>query len=144
MFICELDPAFAFGLMLFAPPFEEHDFARYVETIPQLDARATGRDSPVLLMEFVADYPAPNAVWRKRFVEARASLVSRPMVALVAPSMAMRAGIGLARWIQPPKFEQRVFSTFEGAMQWVEDARGPSTKILRRLHEEAMQKAGRS
>ena len=143
MFIVEYDSAFAFGVMLFELPSEENDFARYVEAIPKLDSRAAGRDAPVLVVEFAEGYPAPSAVWRKRFVEARVKLASSPLVALVAPSVAMRAGIALARWIRPPQFEQRVFSTFDEAMEWTEEKRGGTTKILHRLYLEAKQRAGR-
>jgi hypothetical protein len=138
MFVYEIDPAFGFAVVLFAPPAEEDDFARYVELIPQLDRRGAEREAPVLLLEFGEGYPPPNAIWRKRFVDARASLASRPIVALVTPSRAMRAGIALARWIRPPTFDQSVFATVDEAMGWLAEARGPTAaKLLRRLYADA-------
>ena len=144
MFLCEFDTAFALGVMLFEVPPDEEDFARYIEAIPTMDQRAKGRESPVLVVEFGAGYPAPKAAWRKRLVEARDHIVSKPLVALVAPSVAMRAGISLVRWLDPPPFEQQVFSTFEEAMEWVAQKRGPTTKVLARLYEDVTRKAGRT
>ena len=137
MFTSEFDSAFACAVLLFALPFEEGDFARHVELLPMLDARMEGRDRPVIVLEFEDGYPVPNALWRKRMVEARANVRSRPVVALVTPSFAQRAGAGLAAWIRPPQFEQRVFSTFEEAMKWIGEKRGVTTKILHKLRADA-------
>ena len=137
MFICEIDPAFGFAVMIFAPPAEEDDFARYVELVPQLDRRGAEREGPALIVEFGEGYPPPSATWRKRFVDARAGLASKPIVALVTPSRAMRAGIALAGWMRPPTFDQSVFATVEEAMDWVVGVRGPSAKVLHRLYGDA-------
>ncbi len=91
MFTYEIDPAFAFAVMLFRLPVEEHDLARYIDAIPKLDRRVAGRDSPVLVVELAEGYPAPSAMWRKRLVEARQKLVSKPLVAIAAPSISRAA-----------------------------------------------------
>ena len=140
MFVYEIDPAFGFAVVVFAPPVEEDDFARYVELIPQLDRRGAGREGPALIVEFAEGYPPPNASWRKRFVDARAGIASKPIVALVTPSRAMRTAIALARWIRPPTFDQGVFATVEEAMDWVTTARGPAAKVLDKLHGDALRR----
>jgi hypothetical protein len=137
VFICEFDSAFGFGIMLFEPPFEEADFEQYVELVPKLDKRIGEREGSALVLEFAPGYPGPNALWRKRFVEARRSMVSKPVVAIVVPSFAMRAGVALAAWIKPRPFEQGVFGTFAEAMVWLEEKRGPTTKILQSLYADA-------
>jgi hypothetical protein len=143
-FLHEVDPAFAFALILFELPFEEHDFEQYVEVIPKLDQRVAGREGPALIVELAEGYPSPNAVWRKRFVAARANIVSKPLVAIVVHSAAARAAVGLARWLEPPPFEQQVFGTFEAAVTWIEQKRGPTTKVLRRLYAELKGRHGKT
>jgi hypothetical protein len=138
VFVCEYDPVFAFGVMLFGLPGEERDCDQYVESIPKLDKRVGRRDAS-LLVEFVEGYTPPNALWRKRFIEARSHLVSRPRVALVLPSAAARATLKLANWVSPAPFEQRPFSTADEAIVWLAERAG-SRKPLDALYQSARAK----
>lgn len=130
------DSAFGFAVMVFATPPSEDDADHYVAAVRTLDAMGAERDGSALVLVFEAGYPMPDAVLRKRFVEARKGMRSRPVVALVGAHPLMRASVIAARWISPPPFPQEATATFAEAVEWIESKRGPTLRVLDRLYAE--------
>jgi hypothetical protein len=131
------DPLHAFAVMVLSPPGGDTDIDEYVACVKRLDAAAANRDGAALVMVLESGYPLPNAESRARGVAARKDMKSRPVVAVVTTNPLLRAAIVAARWISPPPFEQAVVTTFEDAVTWIEEKRGPTLRLLHRMYEEA-------
>lgn len=137
MFESKYDSAFAFAVFVFSAPYSEKDADDYVTQVRQLDRMAAEREGCALILVLEKGYPAPDARLRKRFVEARRDIKSRPVVAIVSEHPLIRMAIGAVRWLSPPPFPQQVFDTVPEAIAWIESQRGPTLRVLGRLYEEA-------
>lgn len=134
----------AFAVMVLSPPASETDIDEYVACVKTLDAVATNREGSALVMVLEEGYPLPNADARKRGVDARKDMKSRPVVAVVTTSRLLRAALVAARWISPPPFEQAVVATFEEAVAFIEAKRGSTRQLLHRMYDEARKAPGPS
>jgi hypothetical protein len=134
------DPLHAFAVMVLTPPATENDVDDYVAAVKKLDGVAANRDGSALVLVLDSGYPLPNAAARKRSIEARKDMKSRPVVAVVTTNPLLRAGLAAARWFSPPPFEQAIVTTFDDAVKFIESKRGPTLRILNRLYEEATRK----
>ena len=130
------DALHAFAVMVLSPPATNTDVDEYVACIKTLDAVGANREGSALVMILEAGYPLPNAEGRKRGVDARKDMKSKPVVAVVTTSPLLRAAIGAARWISPPPFEQGVVATFEEAVAFIESKRGSTMRVLQRLYDD--------
>lgn len=131
------DASHALAVMLLAPPATETDIDDYVACLKVLDGVGVNRKTAALVLVLEEDYPLPGATARKRGVDARKDMKSRPVVAVVTSNPLLRAALAAARWISPPPFEQRVVTTFDEAVSFIESRRGPTLGILQRLHDVA-------
>ncbi len=131
------DPLHAFAVMVLTPPQEATDIDEYVTCVKTLDAFAANREGSALVMVLEEGYPLPNAEARKRGVDARKDMKSKPVVAVVTTNPLLRAAIAAARWISPPPFEQAVVTSFDDAVAFIDAKRGPTLKILHRLYDDA-------
>lgn len=134
------DALHALAVMVLTPPQEDTDIDAYVACVKTLDAVAVNREGSALVMVLEDGYPLPNAHARKRGVDARKDMRSRPVVAIVTTNPLLRAAIGAARWISPPPFEQGVVANFDDAVAFIDSKRGPTLKILHRLYDDARSK----
>jgi hypothetical protein len=105
--------------------------------VKRLDAVGADHPRAALALVIADGYPLPGADARRRGVDARKNMVSRPVVAVVTTSPLVRAAIAASRWISPPPYEQRVLPTFEEAVTFIEAKRGPTLRILDRMYDEA-------
>lgn len=131
------DPLHAFAVMVLSPPASDADIDEYVACVKTLDGVATNREGSALVMVLDDGYPLPNAEARKRGVDARKDMKSRPVVAVVTTSALMRAALVAARWVSPPPFEQAVVATFDEAVAFIESKRGSTRQLLHRLYQDA-------
>lgn len=138
------DQLHAFAVMVLSPPASDTDIDEYVACVKTLDAVATNREGSALVMVLEEGYPLPNAEARKRGVDARKDMKSRPVVAVVTKNPLLRAALVAARWISPPPFEQAVVSTFDEAVTFIETKRGSTRQLLHRLYEDARKSPGPS
>jgi hypothetical protein len=136
MFHYRYDPLRAIAVMVLAPPASEQDIDDYVRCVKTLDEAATNRERSALVLVLESGYPLPDAKTRKRAVDARKDMKSRPCVAVVTSNPLLRAALAAARWISPPPFEQAVVATFEEAVRFIEAKRGPTLRVLERMFEE--------
>lgn len=130
------DALHAFAVMVLSPPATEGDIDEYVACIRTLDGVGANREGSALVMILEAGYPLPNAEARKRGVDARKDMKSKPVVAVVTTNPLLRAAIGAARWISPPPFEQGVVATFDEAVAFIESKRGGTMRLLQRLYDD--------
>lgn len=130
------DALHAFAVMVLSPPATDGDIDEYVACIKTLDAVGASREGSALVMILEAGYPLPNAEARKRGVDARKDMKSKPVVAVVTTNPLLRAAIGAARWISPPPFEQGVVATFDDAVAFIESKRGGTMRLLQRLYDD--------
>lgn len=130
------DAIHAFAVMVLSPPATDGDIDEYVACIRTLDAVAANREGSALVMILESGYPLPNAEARKRGVDARKDMKSKPVVAVVTTNPLLRAAIGAARWISPPPFEQGVVATFDEAVAFIESKRGGTMRVLQRLYDD--------
>lgn len=137
MFHYRFDPLHAFAVMVLAPPASETDTDEYVACVKTLDAAAANRNGSALVLVLASGFPLPDAPARKRAVDARKNMKSKPVVAVVTTNPLLRAALAAARWISPPPFDQSVSATFEEAVQFIESKRGPTLRLLDRMYEEA-------
>jgi hypothetical protein len=138
MFESKYDSAFAFAVLVFAPPYSDKDIDDYETRIQQLDRFVAGRERSALILVMEKGYPLPDARMRKRFVEARRNIQSRPVVAIVSEHPLLRLVVTAAHWISPLPFPHQVCSTVPEAIAWIESQRGPTLRVLDRLYEEAV------
>ena len=136
MFHHRYDPLHAFAVMVLAPPASESDIEDYVTCVKMLDGVAANREGSALVLVLESGYPLPDAAARKRGVDARKDMKSRPVVAVVTTNPLLRAALEAARWMSPPPFEQSVSATFDEAVQFIEGKRGPTGRLLNRMYEE--------
>jgi hypothetical protein len=136
MFHYRYDPLHAFAVMVLAPPAADSDIDDYVACVKMLDGVAANREGSALVLVLESGYPLPDGAARQRAVDARKNMKSRPVVAVVTTNPLLRAGLAAARWISPPPFEQSVSATFDEAVRFIEDKRGPTLRLLHRLYEE--------
>jgi hypothetical protein len=130
----------AFAVMVVSPPATDADIDEYVACVKTLDAAAANREGAALVLVLQAGYPLPNAEARKRAVDARKDMKSRPVVAVVTTNPLLRAALAAARWISPPRFEQGIVTSFEDAVTFIESNRGPTLGLLHRMYQEACAK----
>lgn len=138
MFTYAYDKAFGIAVTVFSGSTNtDDDYAGFIDLIQKLDALGEGRDQPVFFQIFDSDNPPFPAIWRKRVVEVRAHLKSKPFVLVLAQSRLYASIIWVVNKLDPPPFEQYNVSTFEEGVELV-NARRPGTgAILQALHAEA-------
>lgn len=149
MFDSRHDPSVALAVIVLAAPALETDVDEYVACVKMLDGVASNRERSALILVLENDYPLPDAQARKRGVDARKDMKSRPVVSVVTSNALIRAALAAARWIAPAPFEQHVAPTFDEAVKYIEATRGPTWGRLRQLYDEssahlALRKSGRS
>lgn len=136
MFHSRHDARLALAVMVLAPPALESDIHDYVACVKMLDGVASNREDAALVLVLESGYPLPDADARKRGVDARKDMKSRPVVAVVTENPLLRAGLAAARWMSPLTFEQHVASTFEEAVTYIEASRGPTLGRLVQMYDE--------
>ena len=148
MFRSRHDPRLALAVIVLAPPEQETDIDEYVACVKMLDAVGANREGAALVLVIESGYPLPDGRARQRGVDARKDMKSRPVVSVVTSNPLLRAALTAARWVSPPPFEQHVAPTFDEAVKYIEERRGPTRGLLHRMYEEstahlALRKSGR-
>lgn len=123
---------------------EDSDFERYIAAFQSLDAKATGRDSPIAIIMTGGDHLLPNAVWRKRIAQAASRLRSNPLMIVVSASMLARGIVQAIQWINPLPFDAAAARTFDEAVVLGEKRRGKPLPELRKLLPAAEENAARA
>jgi hypothetical protein len=137
MFQCRHDPLRALAVIVLAPPALETDIDEYVASVKMLDAVGANREGSALVLVLESGYPLPDAGTRKRGVDARKDMKSRPVVSVVTSNPLLRAALVAAHWISPPPFEQHIAATFDEAVRYIEAKRGPTLGLLERMYGES-------
>lgn len=131
------DTTQALAVIVLGPPAVDADIDDYVACLKLLDDVGANRKTAAVVFVIDDGYPLPGAAARKRGVDARKDMKSRPVVAVVTTNALLRAALAAARWISPPPFEQGVVATFDEAVAFIETRRGPTLRVLHRLHDVA-------
>lgn len=144
MFTFAVDKAFGLAVTIFSGKTNtEQDYVSFIETIEKLDSLAATREQPVFFQVFDADNPPLPAIWRKRLVEVRARIRSKPLVVVYAASRIVSTVIWAVNKLDPPPFEHAIVSSIEEGVEVV-NARRPGTgKILELLYAEARGQAAK-
>jgi len=137
MFASRHDPLRALAVIVLAPPANDSDVGDYVACVQLLDQVGNNREGAALVLVLEEGYPLPDAETRKKAVDARRGMKSRPVVSVVTKSALLRAALKAAHWISPPPFEQHVAASFEEAVQYIESKRGPTLRLLDKMYDEA-------
>ena len=93
-----------------------------------------------------AQYPNPDARWRKRYAELRNEIrFSEFFFILVTSARILRGVMTAVNWINPPspRFQTEAFGTFEEAARWLEDKRKQKLPMLYKLRDEVQSKLGK-
>lgn len=132
--------------MLSRPFTEDVDNQALLDSIAKHQGDAPSTPShAVFILAVDPQYPQPNARWRRRFAVARDGVrFTKTYFAVVTPEIGLRGVMTAVNWIRPPgeRLEAESYATFDEAVQWAEQRRRGSARILRMLMDEVQDKLG--
>jgi hypothetical protein len=129
---------------LFTGSTNDDDYARYVESILEADRVTRPETAKLAILLVDRENPAPNAQWRKRIADASARIRTQgALFVLCAESPIIRGVVTAINWIRPPKYETRIVSTPEAALEIVAERRASAVAAAKRIIEELRAEARR-
>lgn len=108
----------------------DDDFERYVTELLEAAELAKGADRAAFILVARPENPPPSAMWRKRIAEATKDVGQGMLFGLVTPSTLLRGVLTAMNWMRRPLYEFETFSTFDEAVDWVEQKRGRPAPML--------------
>jgi hypothetical protein len=129
---------FTVSMLSPTPPLnEDADLTRLLEDINKQQLKSPPPEGFIHILISAANYPQPNAVWRKRFAEAREKQAHPVHFAFISPSPILRAVVTAVSWIAPPqKGSSSAYASFAEAVVAMEERFKRKLPILQRLHDE--------
>lgn len=117
---------------------EDSDYGRLLDDIGRQQQKQPPPEGFVHILVTSAQWPQPNAVWRKRFAEAREKQNHPVHFALISPSPIVRGVVTAVSWVAPPKTgSSTAWGSFAEAMAAMEQRFKRKLPILQKLYEEA-------
>lgn len=127
MMTFEVDEARASAVWLFTGKVNtDDDYARYVESLTQLRARARTLEHGTGLLFVDRENPAPNATWRRRMAEASADWPPGAVFVLISDSVVIRGIATAINWLRPATYELTTAARLEEGLRWLRDRRDPA------------------
>ncbi|MEZ4293664.1 MAG: hypothetical protein R3B70_01715 [Polyangiaceae bacterium] len=121
---------------------EEADYRRLLDDIGRQQQQVPPAEGFVHILATGSQWPQPNAMWRKRFAEAREKQLYPVHFALISPSPIVRGVVTAVSWVAPPKTgSSTAWSSFDEAVEAIESRFKRRLPILQKLYEEASVRA---
>lgn len=117
---------------------EDADYGRLLDDINKQQQKQPPPEGFIHILVTTAQWPQPNAVWRKRFAEAREKQLHPVHFALVSPSPIVRGVVTAVSWVAPPKTgSSTAWGSFGEAMTAMEQRFKRRLPILQKLYDDA-------
>lgn len=143
MYVSRLDVEHGLAVgCFFGRTNDDADYERYIESVREADRRCRPDTARIFVLVVERNSPPPSAKWRQRIaVETADVRTDNALFILCAESALIRGVVTAINWIRPPKYEVRIVSRPEDAIEIVRErhppAAGPAKDLIASVRAEA-------
>jgi len=117
---------------------EDADYERLLDDIHKQQLKQPPPEGFIHILSTSNQWPQPNAIWRKRFAEAREKQLHPVHFALISPSPIVRGVVTAVSWVAPPKNgSSTAWPNFGEALVALEQRFKKKLPILQKLYDDA-------